>query len=198
MRRTDPLLLADILDAIEEVLETAPSKMETFHANKLVRSHVLRHIQIIGEAVSRLSADVKHQNPQIPWRPIAGMRHAIVHDYFEVDWDEVYRTAIQDIPPLEEQIRHILNRFKDNPVDGSEDEEGTPALPRHARREETATAEDTGETEDAPLPERTDQLESDMIRAALETFRWNKTKAAEHLGLKRTTLQYKIKKYGLE
>ncbi len=53
-------------------------------------------------------------------------------------------------------------------------------------------------TESASLIERTDELESQMIRAALERFRWNKTKAAEHLGLKRTTLQYKIKKYGLE
>jgi len=48
------------------------------------------------------------------------------------------------------------------------------------------------------LIERTDKLESDLIQGALERFRWNKTKAAEHLGLKRTTLQYKIKKYGLE
>lgn len=48
------------------------------------------------------------------------------------------------------------------------------------------------------LMERTDKLESDLIQGALERFRWNKTKAAEHLGLKRTTLQYKIKKYGLE
>ena len=48
------------------------------------------------------------------------------------------------------------------------------------------------------LIERTDRLESDLIQGALERFRWNKTKAAEHLGLKRTTLQYKIKKYGLE
>ncbi len=51
---------------------------------------------------------------------------------------------------------------------------------------------------DASLPERTDRLEADLIRRALDQFRWNKTKAAEHLGLKRTTLQYKIKKYGLE
>ena len=50
----------------------------------------------------------------------------------------------------------------------------------------------------ASLVERTDQLESEMIRTALERFHWNKTKASEHLGLKRTTLQYKIKKYGLE
>ena len=52
--------------------------------------------------------------------------------------------------------------------------------------------------ETASLVERTDQLECEMILAALERFRWNKTKTAEHLGLKRTTLQYKIKKYGLE
>ncbi len=52
--------------------------------------------------------------------------------------------------------------------------------------------------EDASLGERTDQYERELILAALERFRWNKTKAAEHLGLKRTTLQYKIKKYGLE
>ena len=52
--------------------------------------------------------------------------------------------------------------------------------------------------EDASLIERTDRLESELIRGALDKFHWNKTKAAEHLGLKRTTLQYKIKKYGLE
>ncbi len=62
--------------------------------------------------------------------------------------------------------------------------------------------DDEPEPSEAPehgsLVERTDKLESEMIQTALERFRWNKTKAAEHLGLKRTTLQYKIKKYGLE
>jgi len=49
-----------------------------------------------------------------------------------------------------------------------------------------------------PLATQLDQLESETIYRALEQFRWNKTKTAKHLGLKRTTLQYKIKKYGLE
>ncbi|MBP8130315.1 MAG: sigma-54-dependent Fis family transcriptional regulator [Candidatus Hydrogenedentes bacterium] len=48
------------------------------------------------------------------------------------------------------------------------------------------------------LIERKESLEIDLIKGALDKFHWNKTKAAEHLGLKRTTLQYKIKKYGLE
>ncbi|MCH7908597.1 MAG: sigma-54-dependent Fis family transcriptional regulator [Candidatus Hydrogenedentes bacterium] len=52
--------------------------------------------------------------------------------------------------------------------------------------------------QDDGLAQRTVQLEQDLILDALERFRWNKTKAAEHLGLKRTTLQYKIKKYNLD
>ena len=60
-----------------------------------------------------------------------------------------------------------------------------------AGRYDTAPADDS-------LGSRTVSLESELIQDALEQFRWNKTKAAEHLGLKRTTLQYKIKKYGLE
>ena len=52
--------------------------------------------------------------------------------------------------------------------------------------------------QDGSLLDRTDHLERELIRGALERFHWNKTKAAEHLGIKRTTLQYKIKKYGLE
>lgn len=46
--RSNRLLLEDMLDAIAEVIETTPATQGEFDANKLVRSHVLRHIQIIG------------------------------------------------------------------------------------------------------------------------------------------------------
>jgi len=65
-------------------------------------------------------------------------------------------------------------------------------------QDDPVPAEEHAVPEAASLAQRTDQLESQMIAAALERFHWNKTKAAEHLGLKRTTLQYKIRKYGLE
>jgi DNA-binding NtrC family response regulator len=71
-----------------------------------------------------------------------------------------------------------------------------PAGPSTAAPQQPAAAESAGEANS--LTDHTEQMESQMIREALERFRWNKTKAARHLGLKRTTLQYKIKKYGLE
>jgi len=106
--RPDRLLLEDMLDSIREVMDATPPTRGEFDTNKFVQSHLLRHIQIIGEAASRLSNALKAQHPQVPWRNIVGMRHAIIHDYFEIDWSEVHRTATRDVPALKPQIESIL------------------------------------------------------------------------------------------
>ena len=109
--RPDRLLLEDILESIREVMETTPPSRRAYDRDKLVRSHLVRHIQIIGEAASRVSTELKQANPHVPWRAITGMRHAIVHDYFEIDWNEVYNTAIRDIPSLQLPILSILSHL---------------------------------------------------------------------------------------
>jgi uncharacterized protein with HEPN domain len=106
--RDDRLLLQDILDAIEVIQKYLPAKRDLFDFNPPVQSHILRYIQIIGEVVQRLSQPLKSRNPQIPWKQIAGMRNAIVHAYFQIDWNEVYNTATKDVPALKSQIEIIL------------------------------------------------------------------------------------------
>lgn len=106
--RPDALLLQDMLDAINEVVETTPAAKADFDADKLVRSHVLRHIQIIGEAAWRVSDGIKAAWPQVPWKQIAGMRHVLVHSYFEVNWARVYETARNHVPALRPQVEAIL------------------------------------------------------------------------------------------
>jgi uncharacterized protein with HEPN domain len=106
--RSDRLLLQDMLDSIVEVIDSTPTLRADYDANKFVRSHILRHIQVIGEAAWRLSGSLKDQTPQVPWKKIAGMRHVLVHDYFEVNWIRVYETARLDVPALKPQIESIL------------------------------------------------------------------------------------------
>lgn len=103
------LLLEDMLDSIREIMDTTPSAKADFDANKLLQSHLLRHIQIIGEAGWRLPKELKDHHPEVPWRQMSGMRHVLVHDYFEVNWGLVYQTAREDIPELKPRILAILN-----------------------------------------------------------------------------------------
>jgi uncharacterized protein with HEPN domain len=113
--RPDKLLLQDISESISEVLDTTPATQAEFDANKLVSTYILRHIQIIGEASWRLSQPLKDQHPEVPWKRIAGMRHVLVHDYFEVNWKRVYETARDHVPALKPQIQAILDCLPPDP-----------------------------------------------------------------------------------
>lgn len=108
--------MQDMLEAIIEVIDATPPSREGFDRNKYLQSHLLRHIQIIGEAAWRTSSRVKEQWPQVPWKEIAGMRHILVHNYFEVNWGRVYETARDHVPALKAHVEMILSASPADPL----------------------------------------------------------------------------------
>lgn len=113
--RPDSQLLKDVLEAIAVVEQYTPGSEDEFNQNPPVQSHVLRHVQIIGEASARLSRNVKDQNPHIPWKQIIGMRNITIHAYSSINWRRVYPTARDDVPLLKPQIEAVLASLPPTP-----------------------------------------------------------------------------------
>lgn len=64
-------------------------------------------ISILGEAVKRLSGEFQSHHPEIAWRKIAGMRDRLIHGYDDIDIEELWNTALRDVPNLLVQLRRI-------------------------------------------------------------------------------------------
>jgi uncharacterized protein with HEPN domain len=73
---------------------------EAFLTDEKTQAAVLHEITIVGEAVKRLSTDLRDEHPSIPWRLIAGMRDRLIHQYNAVDLEEVWKTVTEDLPVL--------------------------------------------------------------------------------------------------
>jgi uncharacterized protein with HEPN domain len=105
--RADSDRLLDILEAIAAIQEHAQTR-ERFEADKMLRVWCLHHIVVIGEAAARVSEPTREQFAGIPWRRMIAMRNAVVHAYFQVDWEEVWNVVDHDLEPLRIAIAAIL------------------------------------------------------------------------------------------
>jgi uncharacterized protein with HEPN domain len=104
----DIAYLDDVLEAIELIHSYMKNISEdSFSVNPEKQDAVLRRIQIIGEAVKKISDKTRKAYSDVPWREIAGMRDIVVHDYGGVTLPLIYRVATKDIFALEKQIRKI-------------------------------------------------------------------------------------------
>jgi uncharacterized protein with HEPN domain len=71
---------------------------------------ILRRLELIGEAVTGLSDELRRRNPDVPWRDLVGFRAKVIHHYFALDLERVWQVAVRDVPTLHAQIREIIVR----------------------------------------------------------------------------------------
>lgn len=105
--------LRDILEAIHHIERYAARGRQAFEADELVQSWFVRNLQVIGEAVRALPEDFRNRAPEIPWSKIIGMRHILVHGYFEIDTQVVWEAVERDLPPLKESIARLLRQLSE-------------------------------------------------------------------------------------
>mgnify|MGYP000954745937 CR=1 FL=1 len=115
MIRKQSLYLHDIKNAIESILNfTSGMTFESFRADDRTFSAVIRKIEIIGEAAKSIKPEIQASNPDIPWSVLARMRDKLIHGYFGIDADIIWKTVNNDLPEILPVISSLCDKYKDN------------------------------------------------------------------------------------
>ena len=122
--RDDAERLQDILEAIAQIEKYAARGPEAFERDELIQVWMVHHLQIIGEAVRSLSETLRQSHPEVPWAQIGAMRNILVHEYFDVDLEEVWVTVERDLPGLKDTVQHILGQLASDPENDVGNQEG--------------------------------------------------------------------------
>jgi uncharacterized protein with HEPN domain len=113
--RTDAAFVEDILLCVRKAQEFVQGMtFEEFTADEKTYFAVIRAFEILGEASKRISPSFREKHPDLPWRLMSGMRDKVIHDYFGVDLEVVWKTVNQNFPGVEPQLLLLLSEIQDS------------------------------------------------------------------------------------
>ena len=108
--KDDKFYLSHILEAIEKIYGYIEgSSFDDFSVNNMMFDAVVRELEIIGEASSKLSDDFKNLHTDETFRNATDMRNFLIHGYFAVNKQIVWDTCHEDLPKLKNFIQDIQN-----------------------------------------------------------------------------------------
>ena len=109
--RDSRVYLTDILDSSSAIQEFIKGlSFEEFCKDRKTYSAVIREFEIIGEAVGKLSDELKLKHPDIEWQDIKDFRNLLTHEYFGVDLEIVWKVVQDDLPALMDAVKEILRK----------------------------------------------------------------------------------------
>lgn len=113
MYNKDRANLLAIQDSCRKIIDFTHGiySAEGFYQDQKVFDAVLMNFIVIGETVTKISADLKNQFMIVEWNKIKSFRNIVAHNYFGVDADEVWQIIGLDIPNLQEPIEEIIQNI---------------------------------------------------------------------------------------
>lgn len=97
-----------MMDAIESATRFAQGRSRAdLDSDEMLLFALVRAVEIVGEAASRISSETREELPDLPWGPASGMRNRLVHAYFDIDRDILWATVTQALPPILERLRSV-------------------------------------------------------------------------------------------
>lgn len=114
MKKDPQVFIGHILESIELIEEYAHElTLQEFQRNRAIQDAIIRRLEIIGEAVKNLGGPFKAKHPEIPWKPMAGMRDILIHEYFDVDLSLTWSVVKRELPSIKKHLQAILESLQE-------------------------------------------------------------------------------------
>jgi uncharacterized protein with HEPN domain len=113
MQRNDLVRLQHMLDGAREAAAfLAGRSREELQSDRMLTLALIRCLEIVGEAASKVSEDTQELLREIPWSHIVGMRKRLIHAYFDINLDILWQTVVGDLPPLIDTLERIVRCYQ--------------------------------------------------------------------------------------
>lgn len=110
MRHEDRIRAIHMIEAAESAARFISGRdRDDLDRDEMLLFAVVRAIEIIGEAASKISPETRAAAPDVPWRAITSMRNRLIHGYSEIDSEIVWSTATAELPALLPLLRALIS-----------------------------------------------------------------------------------------
>jgi len=106
-----------MLDAAKEAMSFIKDrKRSDLAVDRMLVLSLVKSIEIMGEAASKVTKESRDSHPEVPWLNIVGMRNRLIHVYFDIDLDRVWDTITDDLPPVIAVLEKIVKKEENPPL----------------------------------------------------------------------------------
>lgn len=120
MKRDYRVYLDDIIEAIGKIEEYSKGlSFDRFSEDRKVVDATVRNFEIIGEATKHMPQKIRSKYPDIPWRAMAGMRDKLIHEYFGINVQALWKTIKEDLPMVKSLIAEVLRKMNEEMEGGT-------------------------------------------------------------------------------
>ena len=107
----DLVRIRHMIDAAEAAMSFIGGRQRAaLDTDKMLSFALVRAVEIIGEAAGKVSSETRSAMPAVPWSAIVSMRNRLIHAYFDIDADILWKTVAEEVPLLVRQLRALLDR----------------------------------------------------------------------------------------
>ncbi|OGU11836.1 MAG: hypothetical protein A2X61_15510 [Ignavibacteria bacterium GWB2_35_12] len=105
--------LRHMLDAANKIMKFIKNRSRSdLDTDEMLILAILKLIEIIGEAASSVTFEIKEKHPEIPWRQIISVRNRLIHGYFDINHNILWEIVIKDLPPLIKNLEIMLTEIE--------------------------------------------------------------------------------------